>query len=111
MICEGVIDWWLQIAGKKPERGTQKCEVKIEDSNILITAPDNGLFAEVIYRGKEVESGHYILREDSCGVRGDHASLHGFKGFMNEGYLEGYFCGDGEVGMWRITLGKKKGRK
>ncbi|MEI8218619.1 MAG: hypothetical protein WCG51_06210 [Elusimicrobiota bacterium] len=105
MIYLSTIQWFI-VGG---EYYTQPAEVKIDGKKIEVSAPNTSSCDEITFRGSEVEAGHYTLWEDGAIVKGlqPHATLHRLK---KSDYLEGYYTCEGEQGMWRITLGKIKGK-
>jgi len=79
-----------------------KCTVRINDKNIVVSYNEEGEPLAVVYKGTEHGQGHYKLsREDGRGQ----ASLHQFK---NSLFLDGWWEEEGEEGiekgMWRIEL-------
>lgn len=84
------------------EIGTQKCEVRFDGREIVISFFD-GDYGEALWKGEEKSRGHYELRrEEGHGV----ASLHKFdKGFFMDGYWEeDDENGVRSEGMLRISL-------
>lgn len=103
MIYMSTIQWFIL----PEDYGTQPCEVKIDGKKIEVSATNTSSFDPIIYRGNEVEPGHYTLLEDGYNSKGPHATLHRLS---NSEYLEGYFRCEDEEGMWRIKLGNIKGK-
>jgi hypothetical protein len=75
----------------------ESCQVRIgEDGSIALSY--QGDSGPVVYEGKEIEAGHYVLKAAS--VNGQ-ATLHKVP---NEDVLEGWWLEAGNEGMWRIDL-------
>ena len=75
---------------------TAPCRVRIGDGHVEVFYDDDS--GEVCYRGPEIGAGHYNVTREHHGA----GSLHHFP---DGRILEGWWREDGEVGMWRITLG------
>jgi hypothetical protein len=74
------------------------CDVRIDDSSIVVSYYDDE-FGDIIYRGKNDDSGHYALKCD--GRPNWSATLHRFHGDF---IFEGYWIEEGYEGFWRIEL-------
>jgi hypothetical protein len=74
----------------------EECVVRIDEKSIEVSYDNKE--ENVIYRGKNDESGHFEL---ICPERNGRASLHMFE---NGKFLEGYWVESGEKGFWRIQL-------
>ena len=109
MVYVGKIQWF----SLEGEFGFQQCEVRIERKEIEVSAIKDTAYDPIVYEGKEVGPGHYVLYlSESTNIKGPHATLHRLEKSTN---LEGSFICDGEDGiedgMWRIELGEVKGKK
>lgn len=73
-----------------------RCEVRIDGDRIFVSYEESD--AVVMYEGKSLGAGHYIL--DAADGDG-RATLHMFEGSR---ILEGFWLEDDYRGFWRITL-------
>jgi hypothetical protein len=75
------------------------CDVRIDDSSIVVNFDHEEYGGEIIYRGRNDGSGHFEL---TCDERPNwRASLHRFPQGM---ILEGYWIEGRNEGFWRIEL-------
>ena len=74
------------------------CEVRITDSEIVVSYINEDESGYDLYKGQEIADGHFKL---FCEEKQGKATLHLVE---NENVLEGFWVEGGNQGFWRIEL-------